>query len=425
MPVPALLLVDRKIGRSALLALAAAADAEPGLGAEIRFVRGREGLAEAASERLGAGRAVVAAWSFCSPGLAEAAADLAWTRRRVDAPRLWHVAGGPHASADPEGTLRAGFDLAAVGEGEGTIVALLRRAAAGLDPRGAPGIAWLAGAAVERSRRAEPVDLDAAPPFAPRLGRFGPIEITRGCAWACRFCQTPSLHRARFRHRSVESVARAVAALAAAGLRDVRFVTPSALSYGAEAKEARLDRVEALLAAARRAAGPGRRIFLGSFPSEIRPEHVSREALRMLRRLVDNDNLVLGGESGSDRLLAACGRGHEAEAVRRAARLAAEAGFRAHVDLIFGLPGETAEDAAATRSLVRDLDALGAAVHAHAFLPLPGTPWRGAPAGAVDPETRRLLDRLASRGRAWGQWRRQEALASSLRGAGGSAGPAD
>ena len=29
------------------------------------------------------------------------------------------------------------------------------------------------------------------------------LEITRGCVYACSFCQTPFMFKARFRHRSV------------------------------------------------------------------------------------------------------------------------------------------------------------------------------------------------------------------------------
>jgi len=103
--------------------------------------------------------------------------------------------------------------------------------------------------------------------------------------------------------------------------------------------------------------------------------------------------------------------------VRRAVRLALEAGFRAKVDVIFGMPEESPDDAAATRRLALDLAALGAEIHAHAFLPLPGTPWGGAPPGRVDPETRRALLRLEGSGRASGAWRRQEDLGRALAGA--------
>jgi radical SAM superfamily enzyme YgiQ (UPF0313 family) len=102
------------------------------------------------------------------------------------------------------------------------------------------------------------------------------------------------------------------------------------------------------------------------------------------------------------------------EEVVRAVRLAVQAGYAPSVDFILGLPGETEEDLIATRALVAQLAGLGARVHGHAFLPLPGTPWSGEAPGRVDAATASLLDRLASQGRAYGSWRRQVALARAL-----------
>jgi B12-binding domain/radical SAM domain protein len=413
-PAATLILADRKPGRTALTVLAGAVLSHPETrGVAVREAKGREALLDACRGALRSGRPALVAWSFYSSSFGEAAGDLEWLRERAAGPALLHVAGGPHATAEPGAALRAGFDLAAEGEGERTLVGLLARLGRGQSPRGR-GLAWLEGGALRRGGPAEPVDLDAFPPFAPGLRRLGPIEITRGCVHACRFCQASFLFGARPRHRSVEAVAGWVRAMARGGARDVRFVTPSALAYGSGDGSPRLDRVEALLEAVREAAGPHGRIYLGSFPSEIRPEHVTPEALRLLRRFVANDNLVIGAQSGSDRMLSACHRGHSAEDALRAARLAVEAGFRARVDLIFGLPGETPQDAALTRRFMEDLAAAGAEVHGHAFLPLPGTPWRGQAPGRLDAETRLRLERLASRRRAFGQWRRHEALAAAL-----------
>ena len=114
--------------------------------------------------------------------------------------------------------------------------------------------------------------------------------------------------------------------------------------------------------------------------------------------------VILGGQSGSDRLLAERGRGHDAETVDRAVAVALECGFRPSVDFVFGLPGETEEDRAATRRQIERLARTGARVHAHAFDPLPGTPWRSEPRGAIDPATGALLARLHQGGRAYGEW---------------------
>ncbi|MFO0580847.1 MAG: TIGR04013 family B12-binding domain/radical SAM domain-containing protein [Anaeromyxobacter sp.] len=358
------------------------------------------------------GRAVVA-WSFYSAGFEAAAAALAALRTACPDGAL-HVAGGPHASAAPAATLAAGFDLVATGEGEVTLPALLARVAAGEDPRLAPGLAWLDGEGrLATSARPPMVALDDFPPCAPGAVKRGPIEITRGCVWACRFCQTPFLFKARFRHRSLEGARRWARWLYGTGARDLRFLTPSALSWGSPAGGVDLDAVEALLAAVREEAGPDRRVFFGTFPSELRPEHVSARALALVKRYCDNTTVLLGGQSGSARVLEAMGRGHGVEDVERAARLAVQAGLVPDVDLVFGLPGEEEEDRAATRALAARLAAWGAHVHAHAFMPLPGTPWASAAPGVIDGETRTLLDRLASAGHAHGQWRRQERLAGS------------
>jgi len=215
-----------------------------------------------------------------------------------------HLAGGPHATAEPGEVLEAGFDLCALGEGEGTLARLLERLGEG-GPAEGPGLAWREGAEVRRGRRPEPVDLDRTAPFPPSGERGGPIEITRGCVHACRFCQASFAAGVRLRHRSPEVVAAWAGLQVRRGRRDVRFVTPSALAYGSDDGSPRLDRVEALLTAVRAAVGKEGRIFLGTFPSELRPEHVSPEALRLLRRAVDNRALLLGAQSGSDRLLAA------------------------------------------------------------------------------------------------------------------------
>jgi B12-binding domain/radical SAM domain protein len=407
--VTTLVLHHRRTARHALDVLLGAVEAHPAT-AELPVVvaTSPEAVADAARAALAAGRRPVVAWSFYTASFDEVASELARVRAAAPDGRVLHVAGGPHASADPAGTLAAGFDLVAIGEGEETLPALLARISVGDDPRAGPGLAWLDGGGVRRSERARPVELDAVPPFAPRAGRIGPLEITRGCVWACRFCHTPFLFRARFRHRSLASIGRWARFLAGIDARDLRVLTPSALSWGSPGVGCDLAAFEALLATMREAIGPDRRLFVGSFPSELRPEHVSPEALALLRRYCDNRTVLIGGQSGSDRLLAAMRRGHDAESVARATRLALEASLTPSVDFIFGLPGEVEDDRVATRALMRRLAADGARVHAHAFMPLPGTPWSTEEPGRIDPPTRALLDRLAASGAAHGQWRQQE-----------------
>ena len=51
-----------------------------------------------------------------------------------------------------------------------------------------------------------------------------------------------------------------------------------------------------------------------------------------------NDNLIVGGQSGSDRVLKSSRRGHDVQAIVRAVRISKEEGFVPNVDFILGAP---------------------------------------------------------------------------------------
>ncbi|WP_460308332.1 TIGR04013 family B12-binding domain/radical SAM domain-containing protein [Actinocorallia aurea] len=369
--------------------------------------------AEETAEQIAAaaGTRVLVLWSFYSPDAEAMAAELATVRALTDRgahPEVLHIAGGVHATAEPQHILDSGWDLAAIGEGESTIVSLVAALRADTPLREVPGLALRDHDGVAlRTRPAPQLPLDAHFSFPAVRRHVGPIELTRGCRYTCRFCQTPFMFGGQFRHRSVESVRAHVRRMREFGLKDVRFITPTSLSYGTPGPDPDLDKVEELLCGVREELPDHGRIFFGSFPSEVRPEHVTPEAMVLLRRYVANDNIIIGAQSGSDRILAASGRGHGAGPVRDAVRIAVEHGFRPNVDFMFGMPGEDAEDQAASLRLAEDLVDLGARIHTHTFMPLPGTPWRDADPAFIPVRTMKRLDTLAQRGEAYGHWRKQ------------------
>lgn len=377
----------------------------------VVYARGVDEVARAIADAGPAGPVIVA-WSFYSPDARRAAADLAEIRSR--APGALHVAGGVHATAEPAATLLAGFDVVIAGEGEAAFVELVAAVDAGRDPRGGPGTRWLAGGALGSGPPAPRLPLDRFPACDLRHGRWNPIEITRGCVYACSFCQTPFMFKARFRHRGVGDVRAHVRAMAAGGLRYVRYVSPTSLSYGSPDTSVNLAAVEELLAGVRAELPPGGKQYFGTFPSEVRPEHVSPEALALIARYADNRSLVIGGQAGSERLLDATHRGHGVAEIERAVALTLEAGMRPDVDFLFGLPGETEDDRRRTIALAEAIAARGARVHAHAFMPLPGTPLAGAAPAPITDDVERAVSRLESRGAAYGQWRRQAGVAGEL-----------
>ncbi len=356
---------------------------------------------------------LVVALSFATANLPEMAALMAELHTLEPAPII--VAGGPHPSARPAELLHLGAHAVVVGEGEEALPALLEHLLAGELPGGLPGVATLAALGegeLVQGPRPRPIDLDAYPPLGVRHRRFGPIEITRGCPCACAFCQTSFLFGGKMRHRSVDNAVAWVQRAMKRGYCYVRFVTPNAFAYQSEdnGRSVNLDAIERLLREMAALVGQ-EQVYFGTFPSEVGPETVTPEAVVLVRRYCGNDNLVFGAQTGSERLLRALRRNHTVDDIYRAAEVIVAGGLIPIVDFIFGLPGETTEDVATTLRLMEDLVALGAVLHTHTFMPLPGTPLQDAPPGQVDPALHPLLDRLASQGHQIGQWRKQQELA--------------
>jgi radical SAM superfamily enzyme YgiQ (UPF0313 family) len=102
------------------------------------------------------------------------------------------------------------------------------------------------------------------------------------------------MFKARFRHRSVENIREHLVQMRRSDSRFVRFVTPTCLSYGSDDESVNLEAIERLLATAREILGADGRIYFGTFPSEVRPEHITEDALRLLSRYVDNTGQLHG-----------------------------------------------------------------------------------------------------------------------------------
>jgi radical SAM superfamily enzyme YgiQ (UPF0313 family) len=85
---------------------------------EVRF---GENVEETARHIREAGDSrVLVLWSFYSPDAAALAEEPKQIRALADGPNVTDLAGGVHATAEPVQTLDAGWDMAAIGEGEST-----------------------------------------------------------------------------------------------------------------------------------------------------------------------------------------------------------------------------------------------------------------------------------------------------------------
>jgi len=328
-----------------------------------------------------------------------------------------YIAGGSHPTGDPEGTLKMGFDMVVRGEGEETFIELLKAIDSDGDYANIKGISYFDNEQkyIFTGRR-KYIILDEYPPFAVNHNKFGPIEITRGCPFVCYFCQTPHIFGGRVRHRSVENICRYVEIMKSKNLKDIRFITPNSFSYGSpDGKKLNIDKIEELLRSIREVLQSDGRIFFGTFPNEVRPEHVNSETIDLVLKYADNDNLIIGAQSGSQRILDLCHRGHTVADIYTSVELTLNAGLKANVDFIFGLPGETRKDIELTIKMISYLVETGARIHAHTFIPLPQTPFsKSLVRRKIDKSTRKMINNLIPKGVVYGDWREQEEIALKI-----------
>lgn len=294
------------------------------------------------------------------------------------------IVGGPHATACWRDLVHIA-DYVVVGEGEWSLPALLGHIESGRHSC-PPGVAT-AGGFCPSDRQ---VVLDAYPPFTRVRGY---LEITRGCPHRCTYCQTPGIFGHSVRHRGIDNLAASAKTLA-----QVRFVTPNAFAYGSDGVHPRLEKIERLL----RSFG-NREVYFGTFPGEVRPEWVGDAVLELVSKYCANGKIHLGAQSGSDAVLERIIRGHSVDEVYHAVECCRDHGFTPVVDVILGLPGETADEQRETLMLVRWITKNGF-IHAHRFMSLPGTPLSGSMAADLIPEAEKMLGSLALEGKVTGGW---------------------
>jgi B12-binding domain/radical SAM domain protein len=382
---------------------------------DLYFIRGFENLENDLERICENHQKVVLGISFFTPQLWEIS-DLLKHLRAKYKERVLFIAGGPHPTGDPKGTLKMGFDIAVVGEGEETLIEILYNVKNNKNLDAVRGIAYFnKDKILITTKRRRWIDLDKYPPLPVKSVKFGAIEITRGCPFACYFCQTPYISGTRPRHRNIKSICNAVSVMKTYGKTDIRFITPNAFSYGSlDGKSLNIPLLEKLLIEITKIIKPKGRIYLGSFPSEVRPEHVTKETLGLILKYAANDNIVLGAQSGSQRILNSCNRGHSIKDVYNAVKLTLEAGLTPNVDFIFNLPNETEEDIDLTINFMYKISNMGAKIHSHTFMPLPLTKFAYEDVKDVDEKIIKTISKLSSQGLAYGEWKKQEKIAKDI-----------
>ena len=327
------------------------------------------------------------------------------------------IAGGSHPSGDPVGTLDLGFDYVFAGEAEHSIVNFVNSLVEGSDVFKVRGVVY-------RDESGENVftgkpklaELDDYPAFPYWRRMFNPIEISRGCPFRCTYCQVPFLHGFYMRHRSIDNILHYARIFWGKGLRDLRFISPNSLAYGTPyGSKPSPEILDELLSKLKTMANSyGGRFFYGTFPSEVRPDFVNEDTAMVLKKYVSNKKVIIGAQSGSDKMLKFLNRGHTVEEVLNAMEVLSKYGFQVDVDFIFGLPGETGEDIEETIKVMEKIVKMGGRIHTHTFLPLPGSPLESGPPGKIPLKIKKFVMKICGKGMAYGDWLKQEKLAETI-----------
>ena len=285
------------------------------------------------------------------------------------------VANGSDASDHAAQYLDAGADYVIVGEVEKTLVELARCLLGrdSTDPRSIDGLSYrlTAGEETQTAPRVPMRDLDWLPLPAWDLvelneyrrrwreahGYFSlNVVSSRGCPYRCNWCSKP-IYGDTYHYRSPRAVAEELRFLKSAHRPDHVWFADDIFALSGQWTREFADKVEELEACV-------------PFRMQSRCDLMTRDTAAALRR-AGCEEVWMGVESGSQKILNAMDKGVALDQVYQARENLRRHGIRACYFLQFGYAGETWDDIQATVRLVRETrpDDIGVSVS----YPLPGT----------------------------------------------------
>ncbi len=275
-------------------------------------------------------------------------------------PRARLVLGGENATAYWRWLLPQAPDLTCcvLGEGEGTLVALLARWAAGVAWRDLPGLAFPGpdgptttglptrtrdlGALPRPAWDLLPIEayLSQRDPHGVHRGRSLPILATRGCPYTCTFCSSQDMWTTRYVTRDPADVVDEMReAVARWGVQNFNFCDLTAivrrdwiLDFCARLAEADLG-------------------ITWQLPTGTRSEALDAEVLAAVHR-TGCRNLTYAPESGSDRMLKLLQKRVRPAAMLDSLAAAHDTGLVTRINIIIGHPDERRDDTLASLRLL-------------------------------------------------------------------------
>lgn len=294
------------------------------------------------------------------------AASILETAKKLE-PSAITVMGGPHVSFDAVNTLKRhpGIDMIVIGEGEDTIIDVVRTIESDGPWSSVRGIAYRDGDRIVMTEPRELIEnLDRLPLPARHLlplSRYQalgfPVSIitSRGCPNACIFCLGRRMVGKKVRHRDPSLVVDEIAHLLSFGFSRINIADDL---FTANKKKVR-DVCREI----------GRRGLTFSWSAFSRVNTVDVETLELMRD-AGCDAVSFGIESGNPDMLKRIRKGITLDQARNAVALCKKVGILAHASFMVGLPGETTHTLQETGDFAESLDI---EYGFHFLAPFPGT----------------------------------------------------
>jgi radical SAM superfamily enzyme YgiQ (UPF0313 family) len=258
------------------------------------------------------------------------------------------VLGGAGYSIFPESALSfLGADMGIQGEGEVVFPELIDRMERGTDSSELPGL-YLPGRSFQGKRKFAK-NLDTLPlPGADILslpaqkeGLWMPVQTRRGCPLSCSYCSTETIEGRAIRRHSPEAIVHWIARWRKAGVRQFYFVDNTFNLPPSQAKEI-----------CRKLIDRGLDIRWWAI---LYPKHVDKEMVGLMAR-AGCEQVSIGFESGSDRILKNMNKKFTPKDVRQISKMLSRQGIRIMGFLLLGGPGETRESVEESLSFADSLE---------------------------------------------------------------------
>ncbi len=304
------------------------------------------------------------------------AGELAMSIKQYNS-RIVIILGGVHLSALPEITMQRfkGFDIGVIGEGEKTIVRLLRAHAEKMDLRKIEGIIFREeNNLVVASPPALIDELDTLPMpawdllpdfshYAPNLSSFHRFPVahlvtSRGCVGNCIFCCSKTVSGKKVRSHSPAYIIDSIKHLQHYyNIREIVFNDPDfVFSKERMFQFCKMIRDEKLKV---------------SWVCMVRADSIDKDILLEMKK-AGCWQICIGIESGSQRMLNILNKGIQLETIKEAINLVSRIGFNIMGYFMIGIPSETEDTIKETMVFIKKTKLDN--IKVNFFTPYPGSP---------------------------------------------------